>query len=237
MFPNASSRISWMLIDRHEQSFSPIAWSTYVARTFTAAQAISKQLYGLVLTFGGGVDNGRLADIDSARFEDILRFNLTGPFLCCFEAVDLAVGCPARSSVSAGISTAMTALSGSIRKGTGVTEMLEYAPKGLIGVLTPQANTTVEPEFSILCPPGYGLVTARLTSDKSSMDDRLIDYVLSLEKTVDRFANMPLGVMLFACTGASYLVEPEEERAIIAGIEAKRSLKLITAAECRRRRS
>ena len=27
---------------------------------------------------------------------------------------------------------------------------VEYAPKGLIGLLTPQANTTVEPEFSIL---------------------------------------------------------------------------------------
>ncbi len=109
--------------------------------------------------------------------------------------------------------------------------MLEYAPKGLIGVLTPQANTTVEPELSILCPKGYGLVTARLTSDKANMDDRLIDYAQSLEKTVDRFANMPLGVVLFACTGASYLVEPEEERAIIAGLEGRCGLKLITAAD------
>ncbi len=109
--------------------------------------------------------------------------------------------------------------------------MLEYAPKGLIGVLTPQANTTVEPEFSILCQPGYGLVTARLTSDKAGMDDRLVDYALSLEETVDRFANVPLGVVLFACTGASYLVEPGEERATIAKIEAERRLKLITAAD------
>ncbi|MGI9499898.1 MAG: maleate cis-trans isomerase family protein [Geminicoccaceae bacterium] len=109
--------------------------------------------------------------------------------------------------------------------------MLEYAPEGLIGVLTPQANTTVEPEFSILCPPGYGLVTARLTSDKPSMDDRLVDYGVSLETTLDRFANMPLGVVLFACTGASYLVEPEQEKAIIAKIEAERGLKLITATD------
>ena len=27
---------------------------------------------------------------------------------------------------------------------------LAYARKGLLGVLTPQANTTVEPEFSVL---------------------------------------------------------------------------------------
>ena len=40
--------------------------------------------------------------------------------------------------------------------------MLEYAPKGLVGVLTPQANTTVEAEFSILKPPSIGLITSRL---------------------------------------------------------------------------
>lgn len=29
---------------------------------------------------------------------------------------------------------------------------LEYAPRGFIGLLTPQANTTVEPECNILFP-------------------------------------------------------------------------------------
>ena len=27
---------------------------------------------------------------------------------------------------------------------------LEYASRGLVGMLTPQANTTVEPEFNLL---------------------------------------------------------------------------------------
>ncbi len=43
---------------------------------------------------------------------------------------------------------------------------VEYAPKGLIGVLTPQANTTVEPEFWIMLPPGVAMINARMTSDK-----------------------------------------------------------------------
>ena len=41
---------------------------------------------------------------------------------------------------------------------------LEYAAKGLVGCLTPQANTTVEPEFNILLPAGYAVLNARLTS-------------------------------------------------------------------------
>jgi maleate cis-trans isomerase len=42
---------------------------------------------------------------------------------------------------------------------------VEYAPHGLIGVLTPQANTTVEPEFWIMLPPGIALINARMMSD------------------------------------------------------------------------
>ena len=56
-----------------------------VALAFAEGRAISKQLYGLVLA-SGVVDNGRLADLDPERFEDILTINLTGPFLCCREA-------------------------------------------------------------------------------------------------------------------------------------------------------
>ncbi|MFY0691746.1 MAG: hypothetical protein JXR14_07465 [Paracoccaceae bacterium] len=108
--------------------------------------------------------------------------------------------------------------------------MTQYAPLGLLGVLTPQANTTAEPELSILCPPGVSLLTARLTSEKASMDDRLVDYVLSMERTLDRFANAPLGAVIFACTGAAYLVDPDEENRTLAEIEARRGYPLITAA-------
>ena len=59
--------------------------------------------------------------------------------------------------------------------------MLEYAPKGLVGVLTPQANTTVEAEFSILKPPSIGLITSRLTSKKPTINSRLIEYINQID--------------------------------------------------------
>ena len=109
--------------------------------------------------------------------------------------------------------------------------MLEYAPKGLIGVLTPQANTTVEPEFGILCPPGYALLTARLVSAKPTIEARLVDYIDTIEMTLDRFANAPLNAVAFACTGAAYLEDPDREAKRTREITERRGYPFITAAD------
>lgn len=109
--------------------------------------------------------------------------------------------------------------------------MTEYAAKGLFGLLTPQANTTAELEVQILCPPGYATLTARLTSDKPTMEDRLIDYVARMDDTIARFANAPLQAVGFACTGASYLVDPDQERRNLDAIAQCRGVPVVTAAQ------
>lgn len=107
---------------------------------------------------------------------------------------------------------------------------LEYAPLGLIGTLTPQANTTVEPEFSVLWPPGYAMINARLTSPETSIMARLRDYWETTEATLDQFANAPLSAVAFGCTGASYLAGMAEEDALVARIEDARGYPFITSA-------
>jgi len=92
---------------------------------------------------------------------------------------------------------------------------LEYAPRGLIGVFTPQANTTVEPEMQILLPPGFAFINARLTSPKNTIEDRLIDYYDTLESSLDQFANAPIQAIAVGCTGASYLVGRAREAELI----------------------
>ena len=107
---------------------------------------------------------------------------------------------------------------------------VDYAPKGLFGILTPQANTTVEPETALLLPPGFAALTGRLTSAAPTMDARLREYFQSYGATLEQFANAPLTAVGFACTGASYLAGPQAEDAALAAISARAGVPAITAA-------
>lgn len=106
---------------------------------------------------------------------------------------------------------------------------VEYAPRGLLGVLTPQANTTVEPECAALLPPGVAMLNARMTSAKPTIVARLLDYLASLEAWSDQFANAPVGAIAFACTGASYFAGVEQEAQAVERIGAARGVPFVTA--------
>jgi maleate isomerase len=107
---------------------------------------------------------------------------------------------------------------------------LEYAPRGLVGMLTPQANTTAEPEFNILWPRGVAMINGRLMSDKDSLNDRLVDYFEDYDQALEQFASAPIGAAAAACTGASYLAGRDREARVVAEISARRGYPFITAA-------
>lgn len=99
---------------------------------------------------------------------------------------------------------------------------VEYARRGLVGVLTPQANTTVEPEFNILWPAGVAMINARLMSAQRSLEGRLLEYFHQLDRSLDQFANAPVGAIALACTGASYLAGADAERQTIDRLGQRR---------------
>ncbi|MDN3920293.1 maleate cis-trans isomerase family protein [Roseateles violae] len=107
---------------------------------------------------------------------------------------------------------------------------VEYASRGLIGLLTPQANTTVEPEFSIMMPPGYAHINARLVSAQKTIEERLLDYLRIADRTTEQFANAPIQALALGCTGASYLAGAEEEDRLLARLSALRGVPAFTAA-------
>ena len=107
---------------------------------------------------------------------------------------------------------------------------LEYGTGGVMGVLTPQANTTVEPEFWALMPPGWSMLTARLMSDKPTIRERLVEYTERYAATSAEFANAPIEVIAAACTGASYLIGKDAEAELVDRIEAQYEVPFVTAA-------
>jgi len=107
---------------------------------------------------------------------------------------------------------------------------LEYAPRGLVGMLTPQANTTVEPEFNLLWPRGVAMINARLMSDKATISARLVDYFANYGNALRQFANAPIGVAAAACTGASYLAGRDQEARVVSELTKQHGFPFVTAA-------
>jgi maleate isomerase len=95
---------------------------------------------------------------------------------------------------------------------------VEYASRALVGVLTPQANTTVEPEYAILCPRDTAWINARMLSPHKTIEERLVDYWMKAPQFARQFANAPVGSLSFACTGTSYLVGKQTEDDVLAEV-------------------
>ena len=108
---------------------------------------------------------------------------------------------------------------------------MSYGKNGTLGVLTPQANTIVEPEFWTLLPPGWSLINARLTSSLDTIEKRLVDYTQKFESTPAEFANAPISAITIACTGTSYLIGHDEETRITTGIQRRYGVPCITSAQ------
>jgi len=96
----------------------------------------------------------------------------------------------------------------------------DYGKLGSIGLATPQANPTVEPEFQALAPAGVGLYVTRLTSRAKSSRRRLTGYLRQIKRAVESFDTMPLDAFAFACTGQSYLLGRQKEADLIASAGA-----------------
>lgn len=95
--------------------------------------------------------------------------------------------------------------------------MTEYARNGLVGILPPQANATVEAELGVLLPGDVGAMVSRLVSAEADPRARLIDYLQDAGRALRAFGSARPDVALFACTGSSYLVAAEVEQAALSG--------------------
>jgi maleate isomerase len=106
----------------------------------------------------------------------------------------------------------------------------DYGAGARFGLLTPQANPTVEPEFRRLAPAGTELYVARLTSRAADPRMRLTEYLEGLPGTLAQYDTLRLDAVAFACTGSSYLLGAAKESEIVAAAQAMIGAPIETAA-------
>jgi len=112
---------------------------------------------------------------------------------------------------------------------------VEYGARGILGLLVPQANTTVEPEVTALLGAELALLVGRLTSAAPDMRDRLDHYLERIDSYIDTFGDAPLTALGFLITGSTYRMAHDEEDAFFARIASARGYPVVSAGQAIRR--
>jgi maleate isomerase len=111
----------------------------------------------------------------------------------------------------------------------------DYGPRARVGVATPQANPTVEPELRALLPQPIGVYATRLVHASANIDERLNHYVRHMPEAVRSFGSLNIRAFGFGCTGSSYLAGPALEDELTTQAQLSCSLPVVTAAQAIRR--
>ena len=79
----------------------------------------------------------------------------------------------------------------------------DYGTGGLVAILPPQANTTVEAELGVLLEPDVATIVSRLTCYTQDSRNRLMGYFRNVAASVRAFDTAKPDFGLFACTGST----------------------------------
>lgn len=99
-----------------------------------------------------------------------------------------------------------------------------------IGIATPMANPTVEPELRALFPATVNMLVTRSVASGDSRE-RLVAYFEDLDTALESFGGLELDAFGFACTASSYLLEPGLEARRCEELSARFGYPVLTASQ------
>lgn len=107
----------------------------------------------------------------------------------------------------------------------------DYGPRARVGVATPQANPTVEPEMRLLLPDTIAVYGTRLTHGSPTVEERLQHYIRHMPDAMRSFGSLKIAIFGFGCTGSSYLAGRALEDELTRQAEVEMGIAVITAAQ------
>ena len=114
--------------------------------------------------------------------------------------------------------------------------MMDHPTRGRarLGVVVPFSNTNLEPDMTMLCPPGVSVHFARAGGyDLDAVPDehQMRHYSdAPFEEVVDSLLGCRPDVMLYGCTSATLAQGPEFDETFRRRIEARAAVPVVTAA-------
>lgn len=98
-----------------------------------------------------------------------------------------------------------------------------YGWMGKIGLICPSTNTSLEPEFHLMAPPGVAIHVARAYVEGAQQDALYKLIASNVGRASKELASAKVDIVAFGCTSCTYFVSADDIKAIMlreAGVEA-----------------
>lgn len=101
-----------------------------------------------------------------------------------------------------------------------------------LGLIVPSTNTTVEPEFAGVMPPGVACFSTRVMAPETTDPDAKVDAILHMHGRIgdaaDELASLEPHAIAYACTSGSFLRGTESDEELCARLEERHQIPVIT---------
>ena len=109
-----------------------------------------------------------------------------------------------------------------------------YGWRGRIGLIVPSTESTCETEFHRMAPDGVSVHTARVFNPKVTKEEEkekvMLEMNTELLKAAKEVASVQPGVIIYACTTASFIKGPGCDREISGKIKTETDIPGYTTA-------
>jgi maleate isomerase len=105
-----------------------------------------------------------------------------------------------------------------------------YGWRGRIGLMVPSINTTMEPDFHRMAPPGVSVHSTRLMTERAGTFEQLVKMESETDQAAAALATCQPGVIVYGCTSGTFVKGPAWNRAIIRKLTDKTGIPAVTTA-------